>query len=237
MYIALLIVCLLIFAVYASASISLGIYVKALCKIKINKPIIAITFDDGPNPVYTPKVLEVLRENNIKALFFCVGSMAKKYPNIVKQIIDEGHIIGNHSYSHSNFFPIFSKNKMKADMEQCSCVLEKITGEKTLLFRPPFGVTNPIVASAIKECGFKTVGWSIRSFDTISGPRENVVKRIINKLHNGAIILLHDNRDNSNELLQNLITKTLEKGYKIERLDKIDRLDKIVSTYKDKNIL
>lgn len=221
MYIGLLIVCVLIFAVYASAYIGSGVYVKAQCRVKTTQRVVALTFDDGPDPVQTPKMLDVLRDNGVHALFFCVGSRAEQYPDIVKRIIDEGHIIGNHSYSHSYFFPLFGRKTMSMDIERCTVVLQGITGERVPYFRPPFGVTNPTIAYAVNRYGLKTIGWSIRSLDTLNSTNKKIINRVVGKLHNGAIILLHDNRQNSELLVLNLITELKKREYRIERLDRI----------------
>lgn len=216
-----LIVCLATLAWYASAFIGSGVYVKALCRVKTNRRVIALTFDDGPHPVQTPLVLDVLRDNGVQAVFFCIGNRAAQFPSIIERIIEEGHLIGNHSYWHSNSLPFSGRREMKADLERCTEILEEITGRPVQLFRPPFGVTNPAVAYAVRKCGLKTIGWSVRSFDTLRRSRENVVRRVVRRLHAGAIVLLHDDRADSHLLLQKLITEIDARGYKLERLDKI----------------
>ena len=213
---------LLALGIYASVSIQACIYIKAFCKGCNSKKEVALTFDDGPDPTQTPKVLEVLRRYNVKAAFFCVGDKAKEYPDLVRRIVDEGHIVGNHTYEHNPIFPLFCKVEMEHDLRKTDDILNQITGKKISFFRPPFGVTNPTVAAVVRKLGYKTIGWSIRSLDTVRKfSREQVVKRIESKLHNGGIILLHDNRKNSESLAEAVIEKIISNGYAIKRVDEL----------------
>ena len=219
MYVAILVVGFLLLAVYASVSISAGVYVKAFCRTKSSSKVIALTFDDGPDSVWTPKVLEVLRRYNVKATFFCIGDEVNKHPQLVKQLQEEGHLIGNHTYYHTSFFPLLSRKKMVAELQRCDRAIKNATGEQVTLFRPPFGVTNPTIAASVRELGYKVVGWSIRSFDTVKSEREKVLRRILKKAHAGGVILMHDNLENSDWLLEQVIVHLYERGYEIKRLD------------------
>lgn len=221
MYVAILVVGFLLLAVYASVSISAGVYVKAFCRAKGNSKSIALTFDDGPDSVWTPKVLEVLRRYNVKATFFCIGDKVEKHPQLVKMLIEEGHIVGNHTYYHTSFFPLLSTKKMVDELQRCNEALTNITGESITLFRPPFGVTNPTIAASVRELGYKVVGWSIRSFDTVKSEREKVLRRILKKAHAGGVILMHDNLENSDWLVEQVIVNLHEQGYEIKRLDEL----------------
>lgn len=209
-----LIIYLIAFAVYASASIDSGIYIKTLCRVKTDRKIVTLTFDDGPDLKQTPKILDILKENNLKAIFFCIGHKAEQNPDLIKRMIAEGHTIGNHSYSHSNTFPLFGRNKMTDDLNRCDDVIFNITAERPTLFRPPFGVTNPTIAYAVKKQGYTTIGWSIRSLDTV---KKKACSGVVKRLHNGAIILLHDNLEGSDLLLKEIITEIKERGYSIEK--------------------
>lgn len=221
MYVAILVVGFLLLAVYASVSISAGVYVKAFCRAKNSSKVIALTFDDGPDPVWTPKVLEVLRRYDVKATFFCIGEKVEKHSLLVKQLMDEGHLVGNHTYYHSSFFPLQSKKKMVAELQQCSEAIKSITGEQVSLFRPPFGVTNPTIAAAVRVLGYKVIGWSIRSFDTVKSERSKVLSRILKKAHAGGVVLMHDNLENSDWLVEQVIAHLQEQGYEIKRLDEL----------------
>lgn len=166
---------------------------------------ISITFDDGPNPEFTPKVLALLKNYNATATFFLIGKNAEKHPEIVRQIIEEGHTIGNHSYSHSKNFGFFSSEKIIAELNKTNSVLKEITGKDLKLFRPPFGVTNPNIKRALKVTGHFSIGWSKRSFDTTNISEEKILKRITSHLKKGDIILLHDSSAKSVAVLEQLL--------------------------------
>ncbi|MCC8036375.1 MAG: polysaccharide deacetylase family protein, partial [Rikenellaceae bacterium] len=180
--------------VYGAAAVGSGIFIRALCRGKDAGPTVALTFDDGPHPDHTPKVLDVLNRYGIKAAFFVSGKKAEAYPQIVRRIVEQGHLVGNHSYTHATCFPLYGRKRMENDLAQCSKAILLAGGEHPVYFRPPFGVTNPVVARAVRRSGLKVCGWSVRSFDTTGRPRERILGRIIRKLHHGAIILLHADR-------------------------------------------
>ncbi len=166
---------------------------------------ISITFDDGPNAEFTPKVLALLKNHNAKATFFLIGKNAEKHPEIVRQIIEEGHTIGNHSYSHSKNFGFFASEKVAAELKQTNAVLREITGKELKLFRPPYGVTNPNIKKALKITEHCSIGWSKRSFDTTNLSEEKILKRITSNLKKGDIILLHDSSAKTVAVLEQLL--------------------------------
>ncbi|MCK5170454.1 MAG: polysaccharide deacetylase family protein [Bacteroidales bacterium] len=210
----------LIHLVYCSANICSQAYIKTLCKIKTSEKKIAITFDDGPDSKITPKVLEILDEYNAKATFFCIGKNIENNKDLLKLIDEKGHLTGNHTWSHDRWFDLFSSKKMKSEIEKTSDLIFEIISKKPKLFRPPYGVTNPVLKRALKNINFHTIGWSIRSFDTINSP-EKTLKRIKNKLSPGDIILFHDNREHIIEILKSFLEYTNNQGYQIVRLDKL----------------
>lgn len=203
---------------YGSAKICAGMYIQSLCRGTAQQKSIAITFDDGPSE-YTPAVLDLLAVYKVKATFFCVGKAIEAYPQIVKRIHDEGHIIGNHSYSHHALFDFFMANKMTAELLKTQDLIEKHTSKKPRLFRPPYGVTNPALAKAVKRLNYTSIGWSLRSFDTLNCKNEKILKRLERKLKAGDIVLFHDNRENSPELLKSFIEMALSKQFEIKSLD------------------
>lgn len=218
MIIALAVAILLGFLFYASYSIKSQVYVRALCRVKTQEKVVYLTFDDAPDAVQTPKVLDVLKRNNIKAAFFCIGSRIAGCEPIVKRIADDGHLIGNHSFSHKNSFPLLGRRKMVEDIEQCQSELKRATGSDTQFFRPPFGVTNPRVAYAVRKLNLKVIGWSIRTYDTNQPPVEKVLRRIRRQLKSGSIILLHDGISGSETLLQAVIDTIRSEGYSFGKL-------------------
>ena len=134
-----LIISMIIFLVYASCNIRSNIYLKVFCKKQTEEKIVAVTFDDGPDPIQTPKVLQILKEQQIPACFFCIGHKVTGNESLIRQIIDDGHLIGNHSFTHTGHFPLYSLSRMKKDMQACQSALEQVTSQKIRLFRPPFG--------------------------------------------------------------------------------------------------
>ena len=152
---------------YCSYQIRLGAYVRSLCRNRAAGRVVALTFDDGPDPEQTPRVLDTLRAHGVRATFFLIGSKAELHPEIVRRMAAEGHAIGIHTWSHTPGFPMLRSGAMAADILRCRESLREITGVETDLFRPPYGVTNPMVARAVKRTGSRCVGWSIRSLDTL----------------------------------------------------------------------
>lgn len=216
-----LILSVIAFLVYASCNIRSNIYLKAFCKKKTTEKIVAITFDDGPDPVQTPKVLQVLREQQAPACFFCIGHKIRSNEQFIRQIIEEGHLVGNHSFDHTNLFPLYSLPRMKKDLQACQFALEQVTSQKIRLFRPPFGVTNPTVAKAVRLLGYTPVGWNIRTLDTQRPSREKILRHIRRKLRPGSVVLLHDRLPESDLLLMEILKLIKEQGYTVVRLDKM----------------
>ncbi len=208
---------LLLFALfYASYSISAGVYLKAICKLNTTEKAVALTYDDGPEIGTTPLVLDVLRKHRVKACFFCIGEKAEQSPQIVKRMYAEGHLIGNHSYSHENKFPVYNKKRMMNDLLKSKQILEQIAGEEILLFRPPFGVTNLPIGKVVSGLGLKTIGWSLRSLDTQATSADEVLERIKKKLKPRDIILLHDRMPFAAELTDKLLIYLKENGWSVK---------------------
>ena len=196
-------------------SIKHSLFLKSFCRIRTKEKIVFLSFDDGPSDQFTPVILDTLKRNNVKALFFCIGQHAEVYPDLVRQIVNDGHRIGNHTFSHNWRNAFSTSGVISAEINKTNNILLEITGSKPVLFRPPFSITNPSIAKAIKASGLHSVGWDIRSFDTISKDPQKLIRRISNKLRPGSIILLHDNREISSRILNELIETIQNKGYKI----------------------
>lgn len=179
---------------------------------------ISLTFDDGPEPKVTKKILDVLELAGVKATFFVIGKKAEQYPDIINLIVGKGHTIGNHSWSHHAGIGMFSKQKLLADFNQCSQKIEEITGQKTVYLRPPFGVTNPRYENVLKNTGMKSIGWSIRSFDTSAKNEQKLLHRITSQLKPGAIVLLHDTKDITLDILPALLNYCKQNNIAIKPL-------------------
>ncbi len=210
----------LVYLVSCSANICSQAYIKTLCKADTNQKKIAITFDDGPDPKITPQVLSILDKYNAKATFFCIGNHIEKNIELLKEIDKKGHLIGNHTWSHNRWFDLFSSKKMQADIEKTNGLIFETINKKAKLFRPPYGVTNPALKRALKKLDFQTVGWSIRSFDTVKST-EKTLKRIKKGLTTGDIILFHDNREHIVDILDSFLEYAKSENYEIVALDKL----------------
>lgn len=158
---------IIVFMVWASASIRSGVYVRAFCREKTDRKVVYLTFDDGPHPPETERVLDVLRERGARATFFLIGSKVSGNEAVLRRMLEEGHTLGLHTYSHAGTFPLLSFDKMLADVNEGKHAVESVADKKISLFRPPFGVSNPTIAKVIRTLGLHTVGWDVRSFDTM----------------------------------------------------------------------
>ena len=207
------IVIILLFFIYASADIRSGIYIKTISRIHTREKQLMFTFDDGPNPDITPQILAILKAHNIQAIFFCQGKNMRNQPDLVRQIISEGHRIGNHTMNHSPWFPFYPAGRMKKEISDCQALIVLIQPVETMrLFRPPFGVTNPNLKKALKDSGYQVIGWDIRSLDTMNIRSEILFKRIIRRIKPGSIILFHDTMPKTPDILEIVINFAKEKG-------------------------
>src|SRR5258708_91842 len=154
---------------------------------------VALTFDDGPDRRWTPVVLELLAARNLSATFFVVGRKVDDHPHIVRDIIARGHAVGIHSYEHDRLFALRGQRRVRRDLERAIASVERATGLRSRLFRPPIGQTNPVIARVAEELDLEVVGWSARGLDGLRRtPPETVASRIDRGLRDGAIVLLHD---------------------------------------------
>jgi peptidoglycan/xylan/chitin deacetylase (PgdA/CDA1 family) len=198
-----------------SSFISSNFHVKTYCCNPLE--IIALTFDDGPNE-NTLSVLEILKKYNVKATFFCIGKNIEKHPEILKRIVEEGHIVGNHSFSHSNFFDFYRIDRLVAEIQKTNDLIESISGKKAQLFRPPYGVTNPSIRRALEVTKHKVIGWNIRSLDGILKNEKIIFARIKNRIAPGGIVLLHDTA-HTVTILERLMLHLEENEYKVVSIE------------------
>ena len=205
--------------VYGSAAICSGFFIEVVCAGDPAVPEVALTFDDGPDATRTPRILDILKENEVPAAFFCIGEKINDNQDLLNRIHQEGHIIGNHSYSHHFFFDLFTYAKMVREIRAVNRNVEKVINKRMFLFRPPYGVTTPALSRAIKFTKVTPVGWSLRSMDTVTGKPEQLVQKVTSKLKQGDIILLHDTAAVTVDALPQIIHHIREKGYKIVRVD------------------
>lgn len=191
------------------------------CNKKTSKNQIAITFDDGPHPEFTPKALDLLKAHKVKATFFCIGQQVEKHPEILKRIIAEGHLIGNHTYSHSKSFGFFTTEKVSSELKKTIQLIKDIVGKEMILYRPAFGVTNPMIEKAVKNLKVNVIGWNVRSLDTTGRSEKMILNRVTSQISNGDIVLLHDTSQKTVNVLEQLLLFLEEKNLESVRVDEL----------------
>lgn len=211
----------LAFEVYGSFNLSAQYFLDVKYKGDNSSKSVAITFDDGPIPGKTEKVLDILRANKVHAAFFCIGHRVKENPGLLKRIDEEGHVIGNHSYWHGKTFDFQTPGKISDELRQTDEVIKSTIDKTPRFFRPPYGVTNPMVSSAVKTRGYTTIGWSIRSFDTMIKDKAKLLRLVTSSVEGGSVILLHDYCDHTIEILPALLDHISKLGLKIVRVDEL----------------
>lgn len=204
----------LVWITWGSANVCSQVFLPVICQIPSESGVL-ITFDDGPHPENTPRILKALKNHGVKAVFFLIGQKASEQPDLVKKILDDGHLIGNHSYRHDFFYSLHNTEILHRDIALCDQILKNITGHHIRLFRPPYGVTNPPLAKALKNFPhYRIVGWSIRSWDTVSRDDKAFIDRLISRAQNGDILLFHDccsiTAQNLDKLLEGFRKKGLQ---------------------------
>ncbi len=219
-YLLVLLVYLSILA-YGSYFIQSGFYIKALYKGSNTQNKIAITFDDGPMQEFTPRLLDLLKAENVPASFFLIGKNIAGNEALVNRMLAEGHVIGNHSYSHTYWFAMNSTNTILADLKQCDTELERVTGKRPRFFRPPYGVTNPMVAGATRNGGYQCIGWSIRTYDTNATDAGALLQKSLKNLGNGDIILFHDWGKHTIGILSDFIREARSRGFVLVGVDEL----------------
>ena len=170
-----------------------GFYLPVISRGTSGKKAVAITFDDGPDPLTTPLLLKLLLTHQVKATFFITGKKAAAHPELVKELVRQGHSVGNHSYHHSYRMLFKTCPSIVADIEATQKVLRDF-GIRPLAFRPPAGITSPRLGSALLKTGLYLVNFSCRPLDGGNRRINNIAQKILNRIGPDDIVLLHDNR-------------------------------------------
>jgi peptidoglycan/xylan/chitin deacetylase (PgdA/CDA1 family) len=219
----LLLTAYLIIFILGVSVLKLNFFVKAFCRGDSTAKRVALTFDDGPDPAATPNLLEVLRRHKIKAAFFPIGTKARDYPEMIKQIDQEGHILGNHSFRHAWWTNFLISGPLDREIRTAQEVIDAAIGKIPAYFRPPMGLTNPHLRGRLKKHGLSVLGWDVRPFDTTAS-LEKVIKRVLKKIRNGSIIALHDTGRVPADLARladELVTKIQERKYTFSGLEEL----------------
>lgn len=199
--------------VLGAFNIQWNFFVKAIHRTNTATRSIALTFDDGPHPTFTPNVLAQLDKHGIRATFFCIGKHVAQAPQLMKDLHSRGHVIGNHSFTHASTIDFHNRAKWITEIRQTDNIIKQAVGKQPRFFRPPFGVTTPHLAKAIKETGHTVIGWQVRPYDTLNRSPENIVRTILKKTKPGDIILLHDTHDRIAPVLEQLLPKLKKKKF------------------------
>lgn len=153
---------------------------------------IALTIDDGPDPLVTPQVLDLLDRYAIRATFFCTGMQAQRHPDLCREIVRRGHAVENHSQRHPPYFSLLGPRGMTRELQASQDALTQISGQRPLFFRAPAGLRNLFLAPVLARLGLRLASWSARGFDTRINDPERVKNSLLRGLRAGAILLLHD---------------------------------------------
>jgi peptidoglycan-N-acetylglucosamine deacetylase len=188
---------------------------------------VALTFDDGPDPHYTPRVLDVLKDAGVKATFFVIAEKALKYPNIIHRMMREGHEIQVHGYTHA-CVPLLLPSRSRKQLRDSAQALHQVFGIRTSLYRPTWGLCNWVVLAWLHKTKHKLVTWSVIVGDWRKTTWETLMNRILRKLHPGAIIVLHDSDETFGsehgapnaviEMLPKLIEHLRSQGYDFSKV-------------------
>lgn len=211
---------LIAFIGYGSARISSCFFVPVRYQGPADQRHIALTFDDGPTE-QTLEILAILRRQAVPATFFCIGQRVRQQPAIVQQMQVEGHLIANHSFSHGYFFDLLSTNQFWHELQQTDEAIQKAIGRRPRLFRPPYGVTTPGLAAAIRQGGYTCVGWNVRTMDTVTPDATQLRHRAVKGLAPGTIFLFHDHVTATARMLEDFIIEARSQNYEFVPLDRL----------------
>lgn len=181
---------------------------------------VALTFDDGPDNRYTAQVLDILKSYHVHATFFVLGSMAKEHPELVRRMVQEGHVVGNHTWNHKNITKL-TPAALREEVKRTEDELAGILGYRTFLFRPPYGAINVDALREISHMHFKVVDWTVDTFDWRENSKEKIANNVFSGVKNGSIILQHcaggppNARQHSVDALPIIIDGLQKKGFQL----------------------
>jgi len=195
-------------------------YGRTFTGLKLGTRQLALTYDDGPNDPHTLRLLEVLAKHNVKATFFLIGCYVKQRPDIAREVVRAGHVVGNHTFSHPNLI-FASARQTRRQLLDCGQALTDAVGEHSRLFRPPFGGRRPSTLRIARTLGLEPVMWRVTGWDWKGKPAEYVERRVTQQVRGGDVILLHDgghltfgaDRSQSVIATDRLITRYKSEGY------------------------
>lgn len=218
------------FVLYAMLERRAPVFGRILWRGPADRPVVSLTFDDGPSEPHTSQVLEALRQTGVKATFFLLGTNVERHPDSVRRIIAEGHEVGNHTVDHG-VLPLRGPGHIRSTIRAASDIIERTCGVRPRLFRAPHGWRNPWVDAIARQEGCEPVAWTLGVYDT-NRPGAGVIRqRVIDGLANGCIILLHDGRGTEErpdasqvvEALPGIIDEARRRGFQFATVGRMMR--------------
>ncbi len=207
-------------AAYQSMSPTGQWYGKTFTGLSHHARKLSLTYDDGPNDPHTLRLLEVLAKHNVQATFFLIGRYVQQRPDLAREIIRAGHIVGNHTFTHP-LLTFKKESEIKRELATCKSALHDAIGDHSNLFRPPFGGRRPAVLRIARELSLEPIMWNVTGYDWNAPPAAVIEKKVTSKIRGGDIILLHDGghkqmgADRSQTVIatNRLITRYKNEGY------------------------
>ncbi len=203
---------------------------NTLYHIRANEKVVALTFDDGPSPVWTPRILDALKASGVKATFFMLGMHAREYPQVARRVAEEGHEIGNHTFDHHGLF-YYTPEELAKEVGDAENAIFSATGVKTKYFRPPKAWITSREKKQLINMGYKTVLWSLNSKDWVTFDDRYIVNYLLRHVQPGDIILFHDsggvfrpeggNRKETVKSISRLVEKLKERGYRFVTISQL----------------
>ena len=194
--------------------------------VQTDQMVLAMTFDDGPHPSLTPKLLDILKQRNIKATFYVVGKNAKAYRQIIRRILEEGHEIGNHTWTHASLTSR-SDDQIRSELKMSEDALVAAAGYRPHTIRPPYGATNARIKQMLySEFGYSTIMWSVDPQDWRRPGVSVVTSRLVNGAHKGAILLAHDIHPPTIQAMPSTFDQLLAKGYQFVTVSQLMNIEK-----------
>jgi peptidoglycan/xylan/chitin deacetylase (PgdA/CDA1 family) len=167
-------------------------YQSIVYRVPTKEKVVALTYDDGPHPVYTRQILDILDKYHVKATFFMIGRLMDRYPDVVKDVLKRGDVIANHTYTHPSNIEADTSAQVIRELEQCEQVVERMTGKRAYFFRPPRGLIDSTVFSIARDEGYRTILWTVCADHHDAPTPELMAERVLRLNRPGGIILAHD---------------------------------------------
>ncbi|MDD5097798.1 MAG: polysaccharide deacetylase family protein [Candidatus Omnitrophica bacterium] len=192
-------------------------------RVNSSEKLVALTFDDGPSPVWTPKILDELKAAGVKATFFMLGEHVARYPDVARRVVNEGHEIGNHTYDH-HVLLYYTMKELEDELNYADRVIKGVTGVETKYFRPPKAWLTKEEKVEVNAMGYQVILWSLNSKDWVTFHDKQITSYILRRIRSGDIILFHDSggaftaeggdRSQTVKTIPRLVKKLKERGYK-----------------------